>query len=54
MSREYRNLELAIGKADSGYRAHIVLPTGDETSADFSFPFSTLELENFILQSNIL
>ena len=50
MSIAYRNLELTIDKAVSGYRVNIAFPTGESASTEFSFPFSSLELENFILR----
>lgn len=50
MSRAYRSLELSIGKIDASYRIRIPLADGDATGVEFKFPFSNLELENFILR----
>lgn len=52
---EYRNFDLLIERHESAYRARILASSEGEASAEFSFPFSSLELENFILhmgQSN--
>lgn len=50
MARPYRYLEISIDKEHSSYHVHITLENGDTTDTEFTFPFSELELENFILR----
>ena len=52
---KYRNFDLLIERHESAYRARILSSLEGEASTEFKFPFSSLELENFILhmgQSN--
>jgi len=46
----YRNLDLLIERVESSYRARILSSPAGEGSVEFAFPFSDLELENFILR----
>ena len=50
MSSVDHSLELSIERTDAGYRVRIPLANGDTTGIEFTFPFSDLELENFILR----
>ena len=50
MSKEYRSVELFIEKAHSDYRVRITSTDGDVANVEFKFPFSSVELENFILR----
>jgi hypothetical protein len=48
--RTYLDFDLMIEPAAPGYRARVLdSPTG-EAATDFSFPFSPLEMENFLLR----
>lgn len=46
---DYRNFDLLIERQASTYRARVISSPEGEGRADFSLPFSSLELENFIL-----
>ena len=47
---EYRNFDLLIERHAPAFRACVLSPPEGEASADFTFPFSSLELENFVLR----
>ena len=47
---EYRNFDLLIERHESAYHARVLSSSEGEGGAEFDFPFSNLELENFILR----
>jgi len=47
---EYRNFDLLIERTAAAFRVRILSSSEGEASAEFAFPFSSLELENFILR----
>ena len=49
--RRYSDFDLIIeGAGDEGYRARVVQSPAGQAAGSFSLPFSTLELENFLLK----
>jgi CHAT domain len=46
----YLDFDLLIRRADAGYRAQVLFSPAGEATADFTAPFSELELENFLLR----
>ncbi|MBI3797523.1 MAG: CHAT domain-containing protein [Deltaproteobacteria bacterium] len=46
----YRNFDLLIQRAGTGYRAQVVDSPAGQATLDFSLPFSELELENLLLR----
>lgn len=49
--REYADFDLAIEqRADGGYRVRVLDSPAGEARVDIAFPFSPLELENFVLK----
>jgi hypothetical protein len=46
----YLDFDLLIRRTESGYRAQVLSSPAGEASADFTVPFSELELENFLLR----
>ncbi len=50
MAIVYHRIDLAIEKTASGHLVRIASPEMGEASAEFTFPFSSLELENFVLR----
>ena len=50
MSFSYINIDLSLEKTASGYYSCTLSSTEGEAHADFGFPFSSMELENFILR----
>jgi len=50
MPRTYLDFDLLVDRAAQGYRARVIDSPGGEATADFSLPFSSLELENFVLR----
>lgn len=50
MTRQYLDFDLAIQKQASGYRARVLNSPGGQGSADFTLPFSNLEIENLLLK----
>ena len=47
---EYRNFDLLIESHASAYHARVLSSSVGEGAAEFDFPFSDLELENFVLR----
>ncbi len=47
---KYLDFDLLIERAEEGYTARVLNSPGGQASADFSLPFSELELENFLLR----
>jgi hypothetical protein len=50
MTISYRNFDLLIERRESTFHARVLSSPLGEGSAEFQFPFSSLELENFILR----
>ena len=46
----YLDFDLLIRRAEGGYRAQVLSSPAGEATADFTLPFSALELENFVLR----
>jgi Tol biopolymer transport system component len=46
----YLNFDIHIDRSDQGYRVKIVNSPAGQADAEFSMPFSELEVENFILR----
>lgn len=46
----YLDLDLQIERSGTGYRARVVNSPAGQAAADFTLPFSDLELENFLLR----
>ena len=46
---DYRNFDLLIERHESAYRSRVLSSSEGEARVKFTFPFSSLELENFIL-----
>jgi hypothetical protein len=46
----YLDFDLLIIRTERGYRAQVLSSPEGEATADFSLPFSELELENFVLR----
>ena len=46
----YLDFDLLIRRAEGGYRAQVLSSPAGEATADFTLPFSKLELENFVLR----
>ncbi len=46
----YLDFDLLIERAEAGYTARVLSSPAGQASADFSLPFSELELENFLLR----
>jgi len=47
---KYLNFDLLIERTEEGYTARVMNSPAGQASADFSLPFSELELENFLLR----
>jgi hypothetical protein len=47
---EYRDFDLLIERAGQGYRAQVLESPAGQATADFTLPFSDLELENVLLR----
>ena len=47
---KYLDFDLLIERAEEGYTARVLNSPAGQASADFSLPFSELELENFLLR----
>ena len=47
---EYHSVDLSLDKTTAGSFVRIISPAEGEASSEFIFPFSELELENFILR----
>ena len=50
MSIKYNPIELLLEKLATGYRVRVHSSSEGEASSEFIFPFSSLELENFVLR----
>ena len=50
MRRAYADFDLLVERATQGYRARVIDSPGGEATAEFSLPFSSLEMENFVLR----
>ncbi|MGB7875390.1 MAG: CHAT domain-containing protein, partial [Anaerolineales bacterium] len=50
MAKTYRSITFSFEKMKSGYHISANFPDESGTNAEFIFPFSSLELENFILR----
>ncbi len=48
--KSYLNLDLAIERAEGGYRARVLSSPAGEAASEFAIPFSPLEIENFLLR----
>jgi hypothetical protein len=46
----YLNFDLLVRRTEGGYRAQVLSSSAGEATADFTLPFSELELENFLLR----
>jgi hypothetical protein len=46
----YFDFDLLIRRTESGYRAHVLSSPEGQATADFTAPFSEMELENFLLK----
>jgi hypothetical protein len=47
---DYLDFDLLIERSPSGYRARVLSSPAGQAAADFSLPFSELEVENFLLR----
>jgi hypothetical protein len=47
---EYRDFDLLIERSGQGYRAQVLESPAGQATADFTLPFSDLELENLLLR----
>jgi hypothetical protein len=50
MPRTYQDFDLLVERATDGYRARVLDSPAGEATANFSLPFSALEIENFVLR----
>jgi hypothetical protein len=48
--RTYLDFDLLIERAGTGYRARVLDSPGGQATIEFAMPFSTLEIENFLLR----
>ncbi len=46
----YLDFDLLVTRTEGGYRAQVLSSPAGEATANFTVPFSELELENFILR----
>ena len=49
-SRKYLEFDLMLERTDTGYRARVLAAPAGTAVGEFGFPFSELELENFVLR----